>query len=139
MKNILAKLTFLIIAFSFVSACYSSAGNKSAILLYKKNNLENGTNIHEISKKYGEFSSGWIDEDGNNLYQYFYTKNKYDLISYLPIINHFGWVKTENYEILLIFDSKHQLISQKKFFNRAKSRNSLVCSPDAYSCIRKVY
>jgi hypothetical protein len=139
MRNILVKLTILIFTSTFLSACYSSVGNKSAILLYKIENLENGTNINEISKKYGKFSSKWIDEDGNNLYQYSYTKNKYDLISYLPIINHFGWVKTENYEILLTSDSKNQLKNQKKFFNRAKSRNSLVCSPDAYSCLRKVY
>ena len=122
----------------FLFACASSEGNKSAVKLYKQENLPIGTSVNEITKKYGEYSSKWIDQNGDNLYQYSYNRAHYDFISYLPIINHFGWVNSQNYEVLLIFDSKNQLIKEKKFFDHAKSRNGLVCNPDVYSCIGKV-
>lgn len=128
-----------IVLFIFLCSCGTSSGTKSAVKLYKNDNLEIGLSLDEITKKYGNYSSSWVDESDNNLYQYFYTKANYDLISWLPIINHFGWAKTQSYEVLLIFDSKNQLISEKKFYHQAKSRNGLVCNPEIYSCIRKIY
>ncbi len=31
-----------------------------------------------------------------------------------------------------------KLIDQKKFYNKANSKNGLVCNPRIYSCLRKV-
>lgn len=131
---------FILIIFVFnLFSCTFSSGSKSAVKLYQSDDLEKGTRLSEITKKYGNYSARWQDKNGNNLYQYSYNKAGYDLISYLPIINHFGFVKSENYEVLLIFDSKNELITERKFYDRAKSHNGLVCNLEIYSCIGKIY
>ena len=121
-----------------LASCQATSGNKATIKLYKTD-LEKGTSLDKITKIYGDYSGTWKGESGRNLYQYSFSKNRYDLVSNLPIINHFGWINSENYEVLLSFDSKGLLLEEKKFYNRAKSRNSLVCNPEIYSCLRKIY
>jgi hypothetical protein len=133
LRNILiTTLLFLIVS------CQSKVGNKSTINLYRDNIIK-GSNLEQITQIYGDYSNNWKDEYGNNIYQYSYSRSKYDLVSQLPIINHFGWIKSENYEVLLIVDGQNQLIGEAKFYNQAKSRNSLVCNPEIYSCLRKIY
>jgi hypothetical protein len=127
-----------ILTLFFIFSCVATSGNKSAIQLYKSS-LTNGATPEQISKIYGNYSGHWQGENGEDIYQYSFSKHQYDLVSYLPIINHFGWIKSENYEVLLMFDSKNHLVSEKKFYNQAKSRNSLVCNPQIYSCLRKIY
>jgi len=121
-----------------LASCQAKIGNKATINIYESN-INKGTKLSSVTQIYGNYSGNWQDELGNNIYQYSYSKSSYDLISYLPIINHFGWIKSENYEVLLTFDSKNQLIETRKFYNRAKSRNSLICNPQIYSCLRKIY
>jgi hypothetical protein len=130
--------TLIILLIFLLSSCQGNIGNKSTIRLYKQS-LDKGESLDKIIKIYGNYSDKWQGENGNNIYQYSYSKNSYDLISHLPIINHFGWIKSENYEVLLSFDEKELLIEERKFFNRAKSRNSLICNPLVYSCVRKIY
>jgi len=133
----MSKLKTFTMLFWLVS-CQSKIGNPLTIKLYQ-NDIEKGAKLERITKIYGQYSSHWYNQENQNIYQYSYLRSKYDLVSYLPIINHFGWVNSENYEVLLIMNSENQLIAQKKFYNRAKSRNSLVCNPKIYSCLRKVY
>ena len=121
-----------------IVSCQSKVGNSSAKNLYQ-DSIVNGLSIDQITKIYGNYSDNWQDQNGNKIYQYSYSRSKYDLVSQLPIINHFGWVKSENYEVVLIMDNQNKLIEQKKFYNQAKSRNSLVCNPEVYSCLRKIY
>jgi len=121
-----------------LASCQAKVGNPSAINLHK-NISSKGTRLSSIIQIYGNYSGNWQDELGNNIYQYSYSKSSYDLVSHLPIINHFGWIKSENYEVLLTFDSKDLLIKERKFYDRAKSRNSLICNPKIYSCLRKIY
>jgi len=128
----------IILSLFLIISCQSKVGNPSAINLYRDDIMQ-GAKLENINQIYGEYSDNWKDEDGNNIYQYSYSCSKYDLVSQLPIINHFGWIKSENYEVLLVMNSKNQLIDERKFYNQAKSRNSLVCNPEAYSCLRKVY
>ncbi|MCE3255120.1 MAG: hypothetical protein K0R25_614 [Rickettsiaceae bacterium] len=132
--RIIIKLFLLIM----LASCQAKSGNKSVIKLYNAD-LQKGVSLNEITKNYGDYSKKWKDNTGRDLYQYSFSTNRYDLISYLPIINHFGWIKSENYEVLLVFDKKNLLIEKKRFYNRAKSRNSLVCNPEIYSCLRKIY
>lgn len=132
-KNISTILLLILL-----SCCQSKTGNKSTISLYR-NSVEKGANLNDIIQTYGDYSDNWQDDLGNNIYQYSYSKNSYDLISQLPLINHFGWIRSENYEVLLTFDRKNLLTQKQKFYNRAKSRNSLICNPEIYSCLRKVY
>ena len=127
-----------ILLLTLLVSCQSKVGNKSTINLYHSH-ISEGEKLSNIIQTYGNYSDTWQDEFGNNIYQYSYSKSGYDLVSQMPIINHFGWIKSENYEVLLIFDKKNLLIQEKKFYNRAKSRNSLVCNPEIYSCLRKVY
>ncbi len=119
-------------------SCQAKNGNKATVNLYS-GNINKGSSLYDIVQIYGNYSDNWQDEFGNNIYQYYYTKHRYDLISQLPIINHFGWINSENYEVLLVFNKKDLLIEERKFYNRAKSRNSLVCNPKIYSCLRKIY
>ncbi len=128
----------IILLLLLIISCQSKIGNPSTVNLYRFD-IPKGTKLERIIQFYGNYSDNWQDEYGNNIYQYSYSRSKYDLVSQLPIINHFGWIKSENYEVLLIMNSKNQLISETKFYNRAKSRNSLVCNPEIYSCLRKVY
>ena len=121
-----------------LTSCQAKVGNPSTISLYQSIPSK-GTKLSSVIQIYGNYSGNWQDEFGNNIYQYSYSKSGYDLVSHLPIINHFGWIKSENYEVLLTFDSKDFLIGEKKFYDRAKSRNSLICNPEIYSCLRKIY
>jgi hypothetical protein len=132
-KNIKTILLLLLL-----NSCQAKVGNRSAINLYQ-DTISNGLSLNQITKIYGDYSDSWQDQVENHVYQYSYSRSKYDLVSQLPIINHFGWVKSENYEVLLILDDRNKLIGQKKFYNQAKSRNSLVCNPEVYSCLRKIY
>lgn len=136
-KKINQKIITILLLFLLIS-CQSKIGNPATYKLYK-NQINKGSRIEQITQTYGDYSGNWQDENGNNIYQYSYTKNGYDLISQLPIINHFGWINSENYEVILSFDKNGLLLDQAKFYNRSKSRNSLVCNPDIYSCLRKVY
>jgi hypothetical protein len=122
----------------FAASCQSKVGNPLTVNLYKAN-IDKGSSLDQITKIYGNYSDNWQDQAGNNVYQYSYSRSKYDLVSQLPLINHFGWVKSENYEVLLIVDSSDKLIAEQKFYNQAKSRNSLICNPEIYSCLRKIY
>jgi hypothetical protein len=119
-------------------SCQAKVGNPSAINLYQDSIIK-GSNLNQITKIYGDYSDSWQDKNGNKIYQYSYSRSKYDLVSQMPIINHFGWVKSENYEVLLIVDKENKVIAEQKFYNQAKSRNSLVCNPEIYSCLRKIY
>ncbi len=138
MPKQISKNFIIITSLLLVMSCQSKVGNFSTINLYQAD-IAKGTNLDQIIKAYGNYSNSWQNELGNDIYQYSYSRSKYDLVSHLPIINHFGWVKSENYEVLLIMDSRNQLIAKKKFHNQAKSRNSLVCNPEVYSCLRKIY
>ena len=133
LKKITIILTLLI-----TTSCQSKSGNPSTVFLYQ-NDLAKGTSLSEITKNYGSYSSSWKKDSSKTIYQYTYFVNKYDLISYLPIINHFGWINSKNYEVLLTIDDKEKLVESVKFYNQAKSKNSLVCNPLIYSCLRKVY
>ena len=130
--------TLVVLIFFLLNACQATIGNKSTVNLYYEQ-INKGSALSEITTIYGDYSANWQGENGLNIYQYSYSKNKYDLFSQLPIINHFGWIKSENYEVLLITDKKGKIIKDIKFYNQAKSRNSLVCNPLIYSCLRKVY
>jgi hypothetical protein len=132
-RNII--IIFLIL---FTASCQSKVGNPLVVNLYKAN-IDKGSSLDQITKTYGNYSDNWQDQEGNNVYQYSYSRSKYDLVSQLPLINHFGWVKSENYEVLLIADKENKVIAEQKFYNQAKSRNSLVCNPEIYSCLRKIY
>lgn len=132
-KNIKIILLLLLL-----NSCQAKVGNPSAVNLYQ-DTIINGLSLDQITKIYGNYSDSWQDKNGNKIYQYSYSRSKYDLVSQLPIINHFGWVKSENYEVILIVDNQNKLIGQKKFYNQSKSRNSLVCNPEVYSCLRKIY
>jgi hypothetical protein len=130
------KIITILLLLTLIS-CSEKTGNKKTIKLYNEN-IEIGTNLSEITKEYGYYTDKWHDELENDIYAYSYSKNAYDFVSQLPIINHFGWVKSENYEVVLIFDEDGLLLGKKNFYNRAKSRNSLVCNPQINSCLRKV-
>lgn len=138
------KIITIVALLSLLNSCHSSDGLKSTVRLYQ-DQLTKGSSLDKITKEYGQYAASWPDEsnenneNNNNLYQYSYSKSHYDLVAYLPIINHFGWIKSENYEVLLIFDDQNLLISEKKFYNRAKSRTGLICNPQVYSCLRQVY
>ena len=119
-------------------SCQSKSGNPLTINLYQSD-IAKGASLSDITKNYGSYSSSWKKDDSKTIYQYTYFVNKYDLISYLPIINHFGWINSKNYEVLLTIDDKEKLVESVKFYNQAKSKNSLVCNPLIYSCLRKVY
>ncbi len=138
MPKKITKFFSAILLLTLLVSCQSKVGNKSTINLYHSN-INKGEKLSNIIQTYGNYSGTWQDESGNNIYQYSYSKSSYDLVSQIPIINHFGWIKSENYEVLLIFDKKNLLIQEKKFYNRAKSRNSLICNPEIYSCLRKIY
>ena len=138
LKKSSSSKIFIILLFCLLASCQSKIGNKLTTQLYY-GQIPQGSNLNQITKIYGDYSAYWQGEKGENIYQYFYSKNKYDLFSYLPIINHFGWIKSENYEVLLIVDKEDQIIKDIKFYNQAKSRNSLACNPLIYSCLRKVY
>ncbi len=132
------KKPIIILLIFFVVSCQSKIGNPLTIKLYKAN-IDKGSGISQITKIYGNYSDNWQNQAGNNVYQYSYSRSKYDLVSQMPLINHFGWVQSENYEVLLIMDKADKLIAEQKFYNQAKSRNSLVCNPEVYSCLRKIY
>lgn len=121
----------------FLASCASKIGNPKTVNLYKKS-IDNSASIDEIKKTYGQYSDFWEDEKGHNIYQYSYTKSKYDLVSYMPIINHFGFIKSENYEVILVMNKNNLLLEKISFHDRALSRNSLVCNPLIYSCLRKI-
>jgi hypothetical protein len=127
-----------ILLFSLLISCSSKTGNKSTIWLYGAK-IEKGTKIDEIVKNYGDYSDSWQNKEGNKIYQYYYLKNSYDLISQLPFINHFGWINSRNYEVILVFDENEELIQKNDFRGKAKARNSLVCNPKIYSCVRKIF
>jgi hypothetical protein len=132
----LMKLVAAIVVLLTLVSCYQS-GNKATVAMYR-GNISNDITVDEMTKKYGNFSSTWKDQKGNDVYQYVFFRNHYNLVSHLPIINHFGWVISRNYEVILTFDSNKSLIDQQKFYNKAKSKNGLVCNPRVYSCLRKV-
>jgi hypothetical protein len=131
--KICISLLFLLLA-----SCQAKIGNKLTTELYY-DQIIIGSSLDDITKIYGNYSANWQGEDGKNIYQYHYLQSGYDLFSYLPIINHFGWIKSENYEVLLIVDKEQKIVKDIKFYNQAKSRNSLVCNPLIYSCLRKLY
>ena len=133
----LKKITIILTMLITVS-CQSKSGNPLTINLYQSD-IAKGASLSDITKNYGSYSSSWKKDDSKTIYQYTYFVNKYDLISYLPIINHFGWINSKNYEVLLTIDDKEKLVESVKFYNQAKSKNSLVCNPLIYSCLRKVY
>ena len=138
MPKKITKIYSTILLLTLINSYQFKVGNKSTINLYHSY-INKGVKLSNIIQTYGNYSGTWQDESGNNIYQYSYSKSGYDLVSQMPIINHFGWIKSENYEVLLTFDRKNLLIEEKKFYNRAKSRNSLVCNPEIYSCLRKIY
>ena len=121
-----------------LASCQAKIGNKLTPKLYY-DQIIRGSNLDQITKIYGNYSANWQGENGDNIYQYSYLQSSYDLFSYLPIINHFGWIKSENYEVLLVVDKAKKIVRDIKFYNQAKSRNSLVCNPLVYSCLRKLY
>lgn len=127
--------TFLLIL--FLASCVSKTGNYKTVKLYNEG-LKPDSKIEDITKIYGNYSDFWEDEEGNKIYQYSYTKNKYDLVSYLPIINHFGFIRSENYEVILKENKNNFVLEKISFHNSSLSRNSLVCNPKIYSCLRKV-
>jgi hypothetical protein len=127
-----------ILIFVFLASCSSKVGNKSTIKIYEAQ-IPQGTKLSQITQKYGEYSDSWETGNGNKIYQYSYTKNSYDLVSQLPIINHFGWITSRNVEVILMFDENEKLLEKNGFLGKAKARNSLVCNPKIYSCVRKVH
>ncbi|MFT6220541.1 MAG: hypothetical protein ACJAVG_001260, partial [Rickettsiales bacterium] len=133
----MSKIITLILCLLIISSCSARIGNKSTIQLYQ-DDIAKGTNLSEIVKNYGEYSDSWEGEFGNRIYQYSYLKNSYDLVSLLPIINHFGWITSRNAEVVLEFDENDKLLQKNNFKDKAKSRNSLVCNPNIYSCIKKI-
>lgn len=130
------KFTIILISI-FLFSCASKTGNPKTVKLYNSP-LNPDSKIDEITKIYGDYSDFWEDEKGNKIYQYSYTKNKYDLVSYLPIINHFGFIRSENYEVVLKEDKNNFVLEKISFHNSSLSRNSLVCNPKIYSCLRKI-
>ncbi len=130
--------TLSILLLLLLVSCQSKTGNPKTKDLYKEE-INQGSNVFKTLRTYGKYSNSWNDENGNKVYQYYYSKSGYDLVSKLPIINHFGFIKSENYEVLLVVDNKDLLLEKINFYNRAKSENSLVCNPQIYSCLKKVY
>ncbi|MFT6105961.1 MAG: hypothetical protein ACJA0S_000537 [Rickettsiales bacterium] len=134
----MSKIITIILCLLIISSCSAKTGNKSTIHLYQ-DEISKGTNLSEIVKNYGAYSGQWEGESGNKIYQYSYVKNSYDLVSLLPIINHFGWVKSKIVEVVLEFDENEKLLQKNNFYSTAKAKNSLVCNPKIYSCIKKIY
>ena len=130
------QITTIFLLF-FSTSCATKIGNKATIKLYEAE-ISQGTKLEEIVKNYGQYSDSWNDKQGNKIYQYSYLKSNYDLISHLPIINHFGWITTRSAEVILIFDKNGGLIQKNGFIDKAKAKNSLVCNPRIYSCVRQV-
>ncbi len=131
-----SKLLLFAVLVMITASCQGNLGNKLTKKLYKEN-LVDGTKLSQVIAEYGDYNSSWVGNNGV-IYQYGYSSSKYDLISYLPLINHFGWINSENYEVLLTFDSKERLIAKQNFYNQAKSKNSLICNPEVYSCLKQV-
>ncbi|MFT6332168.1 MAG: hypothetical protein ACJAW3_000496 [Lentimonas sp.] len=121
-----------------ILSCTSKIGNPKTVNLYHEE-IQNGSNISQIIENYGNYANSWKDKSGNQIYQYSYLKNNYDLVSQIPIINHFGWITSRSYEVILVVDINDKLIEQRNFRDKAKARNSLICNPKIYSCVRKIY
>ena len=121
----------------FLNSCSYSRGDKNIQNFFTQEEILQNKTFQEIENQFGKPINIWIDNK-NTIAQYSYLKNNYDLISYLPIINHFGWINSRNLEIILVFDGNQKLIDIKKFVSLGKSRNSLICNPKIYSCLKQI-
>jgi len=124
----------LILLIFLLGACSHKIGNKNTLKIIT-NPSEIIMNQQDIIKKYGSAQNIWTKEENREIWQYLYGKNSYDLASLIPIINHFGWVNGQNYEVLLLFDQNGALEEIKKFSSQAKWRNGLICNPEIYECL----
>lgn len=125
MKKI--KLIFLLF---LLSSCYG-IGNKETLNLFFDDVKLNTTSL-EIVKTYGVSSKRWEDKSGNNVVSYSYSKPKYNILSFLP------WQKTTsqfvNYEVILVFDQKGNLIKFAKFNDQLQTKSWLLCEENVANC-----
>ena len=136
MKSISKSLISL--SYLFIVSC-SEIGNKRTIDLLNNKNIDNKS-IEKIQQEYGGYSIKWNDKKGNTVYSYSYRKGHYTFPLYFPfIIGYFGSIITEDYEVVLSYDSNGNFIDKQNFYNKVKSSTLLSCSKWSKDCIKKVY
>jgi hypothetical protein len=114
----------------FLSSCaYSS--DKRALNLYYEDSLINSSSL-EILKKYGPAQQMWRDSFDNNVFSYSHSKPRYSLLSFFPIPVFQS--KFDNYEVILTFNNKGNLIEVKKFYDRVQTQSWLVCESKKANC-----
>lgn len=113
--------------------CLSSCGfnaHKGALNLYF-DEVEKGESSLKIFKQYGPSQQMWRDGD-TNVFSYSYTKPKYSFVSFLPIPVFKS--KFDNYEVVLTFDDKGNVMDVIKFHDRVIVRSWLVCDYAIVDC-----
>lgn len=130
------KKISLVLSLFIISSC-QSMGNKKTIDLYSSE--VNKKSIEEIQSVYGNYSKSWKSDEGGKIYNYEYTKSYYTWPTYFPILAYFGSVISKNYEVVLEYNKKNELVAKNNFYNKAKSSTAFTCSNWGKSCIKKLY
>lgn len=138
MKNIAKILSILTIFLIF--SCQNNGdlkninNSKIANLLQSQKEFDKKQVLgqNQISSKF------WTDEDGNSVKEYSISRKKQDYTSYLPIISYFMPKNYENYQVIVTFDKKGNMIKIDDFYNIVKMKPSLFCNPPAFSCIERI-
>lgn len=128
------KKIFLLTILLLVTSC-SSLGNRRSPKLYEELNFDQLTTLDSL-RRYGKPTRKWQDQNGNLVYQYYYTKSKYDVLSYIPIAVYFGSVKAVNYDILITFDKNNKIKEKRGFYTEFKTGNSYSCRQWADKCTK---
>ncbi len=80
----------------------------------------------------------WLDNSGNFVKQYSFTKKDTKFYEFLPIISYFLPQNYQNHEIVINFDENNKILKVESFYNRIILKSPLFCNPPKKSCVSSI-